>query len=268
MVKIESPAEENEKLLFLENKNYLHRVIAPWSEVQGRKEEIELLEETLRKKRMLYAILIGEPGVGKTVIVQQVSKNMANDYIFAEFDIPGAVAGTKYRGEFEKRICDIVNYVVKFNSIKLNKKVVLFIDEIHTIYKAGSSEGGINAANMLKPYLANGEIMIIGATTPEEYETTIKLDGALTRRLSPIYIGELSKENVLAIASNFAGHSMARALIEYTYATRKDIPKTWNPDISIEIIDRCLAKEKLIGEVPSKEMVDEVTSYMKKGESK
>lgn len=231
----------------------------------GRDEECELLEETLSKKRMRNAILIGEPGVGKTAIVEEVAQKTKDKYIFINFDIPGAVAGTKYRGEFEKRITDLVNIVVQFNSIKLNnRKAILFIDEIHTLYQAGSCEGGINAGNILKPYLASGEIMLIGATTSNEYENTIKRDGALSRRLSPIYIDELPEKVVLNIENDFSEHKYNFDLLKYVYDKSKEVPNSYNPDISIEILDRCMAREKCIGEMVGKDMVDEMVAYMKK----
>ena len=150
----------------------------------GREREIERLAQILSRRKKNNPILIGEPGVGKSAIVEglalriiqkKVSRILFDKRVVA-LDMTAVVAGTKYRGQFEERIRSILNELQK------NLNVILFIDEIHTIVGAGSAAGSMDAANMLKPALARGEIQCIGATTLDEYRKNIEKDGALERR--------------------------------------------------------------------------------------
>lgn len=158
--------------------------------VVGREREIERLAQILSRRKKNNPILIGEPGVGKSAIVEglalriiqkKVSRILFDKRVVA-LDMTAVVAGTKYRGQFEERIRSILN------ELQRNPNVILFIDEIHTIVGAGSAAGSMDAANMLKPALARGEIQCIGATTLDEYRKNIEKDGALERRFQKVMV--------------------------------------------------------------------------------
>ena len=166
----------------------------------GRQRELNMLIRTLKRRNKPNAILIGEPGIGKTSIVEElallISKNKIEgleNYKVYELDMPGVVGGTKYRGEFEEKLKKI------FKKVKEDKKAIIFIDEIHNIVKAGGAEGAIDASNILKPYLSRNEICIIGATTINEYYSSIDKDKALSRRFNVIKLEPSSKEETLDI---------------------------------------------------------------------
>lgn len=166
----------------------------------GRQRELNMLIRTLKRRNKPNAILIGEPGIGKTSIVEELalllSKNKIKgleNYKVYELDMPGVVGGTKYRGEFEEKLKKI------FKKVKEDKKAIIFIDEIHNIVKAGGAEGAIDASNIIKPYLSRNEICIIGATTINEYYSSIDKDKALSRRFNVIKLEPSSKEETLDI---------------------------------------------------------------------
>ena len=166
----------------------------------GRQRELNMSIRTLKRRNKPNAILIGEPGIGKTSIVEElailISKNKIEgleNYKVYELDMPGVVGGTKYRGEFEEKLKKI------FKKVKEDKKAIIFIDEIHNIVKAGGAEGAIDASNIIKPYLSRNEICIIGATTINEYYSSIDKDKALSRRFNVIKLEPSSKEETLDI---------------------------------------------------------------------
>ncbi len=172
--------------------------------VVGREVEIERLAQILSRRKKNNPILIGEPGVGKSAIVEglalrivqrKVSRVLFNKRVVS-LDMASIVAGTKYRGQFEERIKAILNELAG------NRDVILFIDEIHTIVGAGNAAGSMDAANMLKPALARGEIQCIGATTLDEYRTNIEKDGALERRFQKVMVEPTSEEETLTILNN------------------------------------------------------------------
>ena len=145
--------------------------------------------------------LIGEPGVGKTAVVEGLAQRIADGNIpdlladkrIITLDIPAMIAGAKYRGEFEERMKAVMEEARK------NREIILFIDEIHTIVGAGAAEGAVDAANILKPALARGELQVIGATTLSEYRKNIEKDAALERRFQPINVGEPTEEDAVII---------------------------------------------------------------------
>ena len=169
--------------------------------VIGRKQEIERVIEILSRRTKNNPCLIGEPGVGKTAAVEGLAQKIASgdvpeilkDKRVVTLDISGMVAGAKYRGDFEERIKKALNEVKKAGD------VILFIDEIHTIVGAGAAEGAIDAANILKPLLARGEIQLVGATTLNEYRKFIEKDAALERRFQPVMVEEPTVEDTISI---------------------------------------------------------------------
>ena len=186
--------------------------------VVGREIEIERLAQILSRRKKNNPVLIGEPGVGKSAIVEglalriiqrKVSRILFNKRVVS-LDMASIVAGTKYRGEFEERVKGIVNELVK------NPDVILFIDEIHTLVGAGNAEGSMDAANLLKPALARGEIQCIGATTLDEFRTSIEKDGALERRFQKVMVEPTTAEQTLTILNNIKAKYEAHHGVTYT----------------------------------------------------
>jgi len=228
----------------------------------GRDEEVEFLYESLHKKRMKNSILIGEAGVGKTVIVEALAEKLKGQVVFLEFSPAACVAGTHYRGDFEQKAPTMLKYVTSYNKRHPELPLYLFIDEIHMIYKAGTADDdSMDISNIFKPYLADGRLTVIGATTPKEYQETIAKDAALTRRLSPIYVPELEKEAVIPILKEFAEGKLNDALIEETYSKSLTL-QGFNPDKSLEIVDRALARNICTGKPIDKVMIAEIVHYL------
>jgi len=186
--------------------------------VVGRENEIERLAQILSRRKKNNPVLIGEPGVGKSAIVEGLALRIVQrkvsrvlfDKRVVSLDMASIVAGTKYRGQFEERIKAILNELAK------NHDVILFIDEIHTIVGAGNAAGSMDAANMLKPALARGEIQCIGATTLDEYRKNIEKDGALERRFQKVLVEPTSEEETLTILNNIKDKYEAHHNVTYT----------------------------------------------------
>ncbi len=221
----------------------------------GREEEIERIMQILVRRKKNNPVLIGEPGVGKTAIVEglaqrivagEVPEPLRNKTIFS-LDVAALVAGTKYRGEFEKRMKKLLQVVTK------DKNIILFIDELHMIVGAGSAEGAVDAANILKPALARGDIRCIGATTPDEYRKYIEKDAALERRFQKVYVREPSEEETLDILqglrSRYENHHKVRYTDEAINAavtlSKRYITDHFLPDKAIDLIDEAGARARL-----------------------
>lgn len=238
-------------------------VVKRHTKLIGRKEELQLLEESLYKKRMRNSVIVGGAGVGKTAIIEELSHKVKDKFRILQFDIPTTVAGTKYRGEFEDKLTKVLKRIMDFNK-KAEKQIILFIDEIHTISNAGGAEGAVSAGNIFKPYLSNGDITIIGATTLKEYTKYIKSDNALSRRLPAIYIKPLNDEEVMKVLSSFSEGTVSEEGLKYIFEKSRNIPEAQNPDISIEILDRCMARSECRKEDISNKMIDEIVDYFLK----
>lgn len=215
--------------------------------VVGREKEIERIAQILSRRKKNNPVLIGEPGVGKSAIVEglalriiekKVSRTLFNKRIIS-LDMMGVVAGTKYRGEFEERIRAILS------EVKKNPDVILFIDEIHTIVGAGSAAGSMDAANMLKPALARGEIQCIGATTLDEYRKNIEKDGALERRFQKVLVEPTTPEETLQILRNIKDKYEEHHNVVYTdealeacvRLTDRYVTDRYFPDKAIDALD-------------------------------
>jgi len=226
--------------------------------VIGRGEEIQRAVQILSRRTKNNPVLIGEPGVGKTAIAEGLALCMAQGRAPAELsrkrivslDIPAMLAGTKYRGDFEERIKAVLK------DVKRAGDVILFIDELHTIIGAGSAEGAIDAANILKPALGRGEVQIIGATTPEEYRRQIEKDSALERRFQPVKVGEPDKEQTLSILNGLRAplerHHRVKILDEAIIAAYelsvRYINDRFLPDKAVDILDEAAAGIHVCGE--------------------
>lgn len=232
--------------------------------VVGRVKEIERLAQILSRRKKNNPILIGEPGVGKSAIVEglalrivekKVSRILFDKRVIA-LDMTAVVAGTKYRGQFEERIRSILN------ELKRNPNIILFIDEIHTIVGAGSAAGSMDAANMLKPALARGEIQCIGATTLDEYRQNIEKDGALERRFQKVIVEATTPEETLQILKNIKDKYEDHHNVNYTEAALEACVKLTDryitdrnfPDKAIDALDEAGSRVHLTNITAPKEI--------------
>ncbi len=223
--------------------------------VIGRSEEIERVIQILCRRTKNNPCLIGEPGVGKTAIaeglalkiVNKEAPDVLNNKRIISLDLTGMVAGTKYRGDFEERIKSVIEEVTA------NKDIILFIDEVHTIIGAGSAEGSTDAANILKPSLARGDLQVIGATTIAEYRKNIEKDAALERRFQPVTVAEPSEEDSVLILKGlrdkYEAHHGVKitddALYQAVKLSSRYIADRFLPDKAIDLIDEAASRVRL-----------------------
>ena len=223
--------------------------------VIGRETETERVVQILSRRTKNNPCLIGEPGVGKTAVVEGLAQRIADgsvpetltDKKIITLDIPGMIAGAKYRGEFEERMKGVMNEVMK------DKSIILFIDEIHTIIGAGAAEGAVDAANILKPALARGDMQVIGATTITEYRKHIEKDAALERRFQSVMVGEPSPDEAILILKGLRDKYEAHHKVKITdeaieaavkYSVRY-IGDRYLPDKAIDLIDEAASKLRI-----------------------
>ncbi|MBI2475966.1 MAG: AAA family ATPase [Candidatus Taylorbacteria bacterium] len=224
--------------------------------VIGRDNEISRIIQILSRRTKNNPILIGESGVGKTAIAEGLAIRMASgdipeslkDKELVSLDLGLLIAGTKYRGEFEERLKNIMKEIEKSEG-----RIVLFIDEIHTIVGAGAAEGSMDASNMLKPALARGELRAIGATTLKEYQKHIEKDPALTRRFQPVYVSEPSVEDAIAIMRGLKEkyelyhgvHITDNAIVAAVTLSSRYITDRYLPDKAVDLIDESASSLKI-----------------------
>lgn len=223
--------------------------------VIGRDREIMRISQILTRRTKNNPVLIGSPGVGKTAVVEGLARKIASgdipemlkDKRVIQLNVTNLIAGTKYRGEFEERMRRILK------ELKESKNVVLFIDEIHTIIGAGGAEGAVDAANILKPSLARGDIQVVGATTLEEFRKYIEKDSALERRFQPVMVDEPSEENTILILKGLHSHYEDHHKVHYTdeaivaaaKLSSRYISGRYLPDKAIDLIDEAAARVRL-----------------------
>ena len=232
--------------------------------VIGREKEIQRVIQILSRRTKNNPVLIGEPGVGKTAIAEGLAERIASgdvpeellDKKILSLDLSGMVAGTKYRGEFEERIKNTLAEVKKAGN------VILFIDELHTIVGAGSAEGAVDAANIIKPALGRGEIRVVGATTLNEYRKYIEKDAALERRFQPVTVGEPTPEATLEILKGLrdkyeSHHKLTitdEALEAAVQLSKRYIGDRFLPDKAIDLMDEAASQVRMTAEASSPDL--------------
>src|SRR3989442_24148 len=226
----------------------------------GRQKEIERVMEILSRRKKNNPVLIGEPGVGKTAIVEGLAQLIASgqcpdalkDHRVLSLDMAAVIAGTKYRGQFEERLKAIINEIAQ------NKNIILFIDELHTLVGAGAAEGAVDASNMLKPALARGELQCVGASTLNEYRKYIEKDGALERRFQTVIVDPPTVDETIEILKGlrkrYEEHHRViipdESLDAAAKLSERYITDRFLPDKAIDVIDEAGGRGRLGGPVP------------------
>jgi ATP-dependent Clp protease ATP-binding subunit ClpC len=232
----------------------------------GRAKEIQRVMEVLTRRKKNNPVLIGEPGVGKTAIVEGLAQLIANsecpeslrDHRVLSLDMAAVIAGTKYRGQFEERLKAVMNEIAQ------NKNIILFIDELHTLVGAGAAEGAIDASNMLKPALARGELQCVGASTLNEYRKYIEKDGALERRFQTVIVDPPTVEETVDILKGlrkkYEDHHRVTipdtTLHSAAKLSERYITDRFLPDKAIDVIDEAGARARLAAQAPPPEVAD------------
>jgi ATP-dependent Clp protease ATP-binding subunit ClpC len=230
----------------------------------GRAKEIQRVMEVLTRRKKNNPVLIGEPGVGKTAIVEGLAQLIANgecpeslrDHRVLSLDMAAVIAGTKYRGQFEERLKAVMNEIAQ------NKQIILFIDELHTLVGAGAAEGAIDASNMLKPALARGELQCVGASTLNEYRKYIEKDGALERRFQTVIVDPPSIDETVEILKGlrkkYEDHHKVTipdsTLVSASKLSERYITDRFLPDKAIDVIDEAGARARLAAQAPPPEV--------------
>lgn len=242
--------------------------------VIGREDEVERVIQILLRRTKNNPILIGDPGVGKTAIIEGLAQRIVDGKVpfvmkektIVSLDLASMIAGTKYRGDFEDRLKKL------FGELEQREDVVLFIDEFHMVLGAGASEGSMDAANILKPILAKGDIQIIGATTIDEYRKHVEKDQALTRRMQPVHVEEPNKDDTIKIIEGlkdkYEDHHNVEITDEAIKAavdlSQRYIQDRFLPDKAIDVIDEACSKERIKNykenknQVSKKEILDKL----------
>ena len=240
--------------------------------VIGRAEEVETTIEILSRRTKNNPVLIGDPGVGKTAIVEGIAQRIVNDEVpetlagkrVLQLDLAGLVAGTQYRGQFEERLKQVIDEI-RENS----EDAIVFIDELHTVVGAGAAEGSMDASNMLKPALARGELRVVGATTIDEYRKNIEKDAALERRFQPVLVSEPSVDDTIEILrglkDRYEAHHRVKiteeAIVAAAELSDRYISGRFLPDKAIDLVDQASARVRLRSKtkpVDTKELEGEI----------
>jgi len=221
----------------------LYEVGKPSKYFKGRKNEVAAVKESLLKKRIRSCVLVGKSGVGKTEIVRKAVKELDNKDIVMSLDVGSLIRNCTLVGLLEERTKTLIKKILDHNKT-YDYKIVLFIDEIHALFYVGKNDytGSVSVGELLKPYLADGRITIIGATTNEEFKKYILADKALLRRLPPIFVDSMGDGEILSIVKEFGGGALTDKQCEMCVELGKKVSYLQNPDSALEIADRAIAK--------------------------
>lgn len=264
-VKLDEIAKEEEdafiKKIIKSSNGALCKIGKPNPLFQGREEEISAVKESLAKKRMRNCILVGDAGIGKTEIAKRALKDCGN--IVLSVDAYMLQANCTLVGMFEQKVHDIISPIASRNKGN-NRYITLFIDEIHVLWQIGKNEfvGTVSFGDIIKPYLSDGSITIIGATTKTEYDKIIKRDKALLRRLPPIFIKQIGDDETFKIVKSFGKKALSDDVCRKIVDESKKVTYLNNPDCSLEIADRAIAKGIVTGCVPEEGDIEQIVSLM------
>ncbi len=238
--------------------------------VIGRENEIERVIHILSRRRKNNPLLLGEPGVGKTAIIEGLARRIHKGYVpdtlknkrVLSLDLTGIISGTKYRGEFEKRMQQLTSEIES-----MGRKIILFIDEMHMIEQASGAEGAMNVSDILKPALARGDLQAVGATTWKEYEKFIKPDDALNRRFQPVLVGEPTNEDTFAILKGiknvyekFHHVTIPDETLMSAITLSEAITDRYLPDKALDLLDEASAKVSIDAALSHADLIEQVES--------
>lgn len=259
------PTEEE---VFVHRFPFLTRIPEPSKIFYDRENEVGQVMETMMKKRMRNCVIVGPAGVGKTEIARKAIQGIRQMGIFLSLDLSTLVSGCTLVGKFEERINELLSNAKTFKFDHPNLVFCLFIDEIHSLWNLNKHDkiGTVPAGDILKPYLADGTINIIGTTTNPEYEEYIKPDKALLRRISPVFVKPLDDEKSLTkILKKFCAKELSDELIKECIKASSKVKYLSNPDASIEIADRVMARALFQKRIANSSDVNQIVSVLMEG---
>ncbi len=262
-VKISKEAFE----LIRSSNGVLSQIGAPTPGFKGREAEVEAVVQSLSKRRMRNCILVGKAGVGKTEILRQAIRKMrekGDETEFLSLDVSMLQAGCVYVGQIEQKANGIIKPIVSYNKKHPMSPICLYVDEIHTLWSVGRNEftGSVSVSDIMKPYLSDGTLIIVGATTKDEYDRYVMKDKAMLRRLPPIFVNGMDDSIVASILEKFSKGDMPRQVCSYCVERSREVKYLSNPDCSLEIADRALARASYYGRDVDEQDVDEVLKTM------
>ncbi len=253
--------------MILKSNGVLSPVGSPTPHFKGREAEVEAVVQSLSKRRMRSCVLVGRAGVGKTEILRQAIRKMKANGGGAEFlslDASMLQAGCSYVGMLEQRVNDVIKPIAKHNVKHPLSPICLYVDEIHTLWSVGKNDfvGTVSVADTMKPYLSDGTLIIVGATTKDEYDKYVMKDKAMLRRLPPIFVNGMEDSVVASVLERFAKGDMPKQVCAYCVERSKEVGYLNNPDASLEIADRALARAFYYGRDVDDQDVDAVVKTM------
>ena len=258
------PTEELEDTLLF-GFPFLTPIQKPTKGFYGRENEVNEVMESMMKKRMKNCVIVGDAGIGKTEIARKAIEGIRDMGIFLNLDLSILQSGCTLVGQFEQKINDLLHNVATWKTYRPTLTICFFIDEVHSLWNLNKHDkiGTVPAGDILKPYLADGIITIIGTTTKDEYEKYVKPDKALLRRISPVFVNPINdKKTLKKILKHFCEGELSEQLIDRCIESSTEISYLHNPDASIEIADRVMARAIFRKKIADEKDVDEIVKTM------